>query len=173
MSMIPNARPLFSGGPYMKSDKGVPFNAYWQGLLDENGTNILTGFDNAVDAANNLFDNLDVYENAIDAVFGEGSCEKIDTKKLNGIVPFTRDLKSEHADDVDPNYFDFHEYTEKELENVSVATKVFLLMKYILNDYFEMKRDEINASLIEWMDKNVYEKNLKEAKEKYGETGRE
>ena len=170
MSYIPDARSLFTRTAYTERDEPTPFNAYWQGLLDENGKNTLMGYDDAVRAVNCLFDNLNVYTDAIEAVFGEGFLDEVDVHKVNGISPFSGDLMSESSGDVDKDYHQIDEYSEKEFKKMTQATKVCLLLKYILNDWMEMERDEVNASLIENMDDKEHEENEKKAVERYGET---
>ena len=163
MSYIPNARSKYVEGLY-KNTRGAETepreNAYWHKNLDKDGRNVLIGFDACVSAVNNLFDNLETYEEKIGHIFGEDFLRKIDFAVVNGSSPYPEitgmimDDNFPETGDVSEDYRDIENFSEEEIDKMSDATKILLLFKYILNDWMEMERDEVNTGLIESMEED-------------------
>lgn len=127
MTYIPDCRKKLN-------DDGTP-NPYWEGVLIGEDKEFIRGYDyNTDNAINNLFDNLDVYTSE----FAE---ENID---INDV-----DINIVCSDNDEKWYVD---YTLEELEQMNKPTRLMLLMKYILNHYIEMERDELITAMIDDME---------------------
>ncbi len=167
MSYIPNARGKYTEQLY-KNTRGASAkpepNPYWHGLNDDYGKSELFGFDEAVGALNNLFDNLDVYETEIEEIFGEGALEQYDEMKTDGESPYAPGTNG--YDEPNPKYRDLNTYEYEERQKMSQITKAMLLFKRMANNWLEMERDEINVSLLDNLDNKQYDRNFEEFTEK-------
>ena len=163
MSYIPDCRPKYAKDvekPFANRKETVndtDINPYWSGLLNDNDKEYLSGFDyNTTNTVNNLFDNLDVYATEFEQIGLDVA--NIDFTVINGTDPYN-DTEDERECKV------LDDYSDEDIETMSMETKVCLLMKSILNHYIEMERDELITSMIENMDDSVYEENLKKFNE--------
>lgn len=159
MSYIPNCRPKLEkdAGPFPhKSEKDVPENAinpYWYGLLRDKDETFLQGFDyNTRVGVDNLFDNLDVFRDDLEAIGID--VDDIDENIVNGADDANNITMPDTADDRECKWYD--DYTEEELSKMSHSTRVMLFMKYMLSYYIEMQRDELVTSMIDGMDEAKY-----------------
>ena len=161
MSQIPSARQRFEEGSNNK------INPYFQGVLSEDDQNILIGYDSAIDSFNNLFCNLDVYEDEIARVLGEDFLKSVDIDIINGMSPYPCeednipfDINNPNTDKVNKNYKDIRDISDEELSKMSSSTKILLLMNNLINHWLEMDRDELNASMIDDMDEEEHKENI-------------
>ncbi len=159
MSYIPNCRPKYKREagpfPYIKTED-IPkdeINPYWYGLLQGRDKEFVTGFDfNTGEALNNLFDNLEVYEEELMSL--GINVNDIDTEIVNGSY--------DEDDEFRPCKW-YNEYSHRDLCSMNKATRLMLFIKYMINDYVEMERDNLITSLIESMSEEEHEKAMRDA----------
>lgn len=151
MSYIPNVREKYIESLYKNtkgSSKEPELNPYWEKLLDKDRETFLDGYDESIDTLDNCFINLDVYED----LFKDAN---INIKNIDYSI----------ITNIEKNY---DEYTEEEINNMSLETKMIFLIRSMIFDYLERNRDEIVVSLIDDMNDDEYEqmvnyrKNLEE-----------
>ncbi len=169
MSYIPNAREKCVTYPYMREESRRP-NGYWHGLNGDYGKAELFGFDEAAQAVNALFGNLEVYADLFGLAFGEGFLGGMGEGNVDGVPPYP--LGTEGFEELNEGYRDVGTIGTDEFKRMPEPARMMFLMKHVLNDWLEMRRDEINASLIEGMDQREYdgnyarfEKKIKEGKD--------
>lgn len=172
MSYIPNCRPKYEKDamptPHKTKDevKEGAINPYWYGLLTGSDKAFLQGFDWCItQAVNNLFDNLDVYVSELDEV--GVNIDEVDTDIVNGASLETNiTMNTLLSYDTERPYKDYSDYSEKELEKMTDATRLLLQIKTIINHYVEMERDELVTSMIEKMSEEEHEEAIERAKSK-------
>lgn len=165
MSYIPNCRPKMAkeaGSAYRKTSE-IPedeINAYYYGLLESPDKDFVCGYDwNTERVINNLFDNLDIYANKFEEI--GINIDDVDTDIVNGAYDEANiNFNNEFADKRPVKWY--CQYDIEEIEAMNTPTKLMLLMKYIINDYIEMQRDELVTSMIEDMDDKDHERRMKE-----------
>lgn len=137
-------------------------NPYWYGLLQGEDKEFCAGYDwNTEMVLNNLFDNLEIYEEELEKVGIK--VDDIDFDVVNGAYDEANITFSEKADEREVKWFP--DYTDAELKKMNKATKIMLTLKFIVNHYIEMERDELVTSMIEDMSDEAHEEAMKKAKE--------
>ena len=143
MTYIPNVRekkvtPLYEGT--RGADKEPRDNAYYEGnLKDEKSVEFKEGFDYAVEAMLNLFNNLDTYASEFENIGLDTDLPENATKYVNGINVYHPEAEAEEATDL----------SLEEFEQLPKDVQVFATFKEVLNHWMEMERNEIVVSLIE------------------------
>ena len=128
MSYIPEIRKRETRTPFSKE---FSKNLYWQGYLNDQGVDVLSGYDMATDATENFFENIDVYADEFNQ-FGF-DVEYIDTDT----VMEDKELEA---------------YSDDEIRNMSTETRFVACMKAVILHWIELERNQIGVSLIENMD---------------------
>ena len=165
MSMIPDCRALYekdTANPWKedtpKDNKDNEINPYFYGLLDEEDSEFLRGFDwNTTNALNNFFDNTDVAYDILEKI--GINPDDIDENIVDGAIG--EDLQNYTFKEQDERPVKwFSEYTDDELKNMNQATKFMLAMKEILNEYIENERDMLVTSMIDDMDDEEHKERI-------------
>lgn len=162
MSMIPDCRPKYEKDTayvqltHKDAVKPDEINPYWSGLLRGHDRDFLDGYDwNTEFSVNGLFDNLDAYDEEFRRI-GLNTSD-MDASIVNGAVS-----EGTFAGGGDEKWLS--DFSDKELHDMSMTTKVCLLMKEMLNGYIEEQRDMLVTSMIESMDEKEYGEAMEDAK---------
>ncbi len=152
MTYNPTVRNRFNKPLYQNTrgaQKEAKRNAYWEGYLsDEDGSSsMISGYDFAAEAADNVFHNLEVYETALIAA---------------GLIDENEDFSV-----IDENVIlddkELEAYSEDELNKMTPLTKAVKAFKEILNDWLEGERNNLIVSTIEGMDEEEYQNCIRKA----------
>lgn len=152
MSYIPDCRTKYEkdiSKPYKGMEKvdEKAINPYWYGNLKGDDALFVAGYDwNTEQVVNNLFDNLDVYASEFNSIGLD--VRDIDRDIVNGAYNECNILFNQEFADTRPVKW-FNEYSQEDIDEMNDATKFTLMMKYILNHYIEMNRNELVTSMIE------------------------
>lgn len=151
MSIIPNCREKYTKDINLSNDVDEKeINPYWFGLLLGKDAEYLMGYDfNTEFVVNNLFDNLDIYADELKQIGID--IEELDKNIVNG-------ASDTNEKDNRPCKW-YCEYSKEELDGMNDTTKIFLLIKYMLNKHMEDNRNLLVTSMIENMNDRVYTKN--------------
>lgn len=152
MSYIPNIRKKYDEGRFGTKKDGMEVNAYWQGFLNDRGIEALRDYDMAMDAVENFFENLDIYNEDIN----DAIREYVEATGMSAAIAFTEKPLN---DVVNVGVLNKEtDMTEEDYFTVSLRTILMRSVYECMMHWMDMHRDEFGVSLIDNMPEDEYEK---------------